>query len=176
MQKGVKMKFNGKKIMSVTLVIMLCAAIYLNYNYNKDGSNGDTAKLLGEAAYVNNDVTVEDNIDTFESQKTEREKSKEYAMELLDEVISNEKSTADIIKEAQSKKIRIAESIVHEADCEAVLKSKGFSNVLITITDEMATVSLKVENLIPAQIAQIQEVISSTAKISPENIKIVLSR
>ena len=168
------MKLNGKKVISILLVGLLCTAIFLNYNYNNDEK--DNAKLLGDAAYVNNDVFVEDEMDTVSALKLERQKAKEYSISLLDKIIKDEMSSAEAKNNAQNEKIKIANSIVNESDCETILTSKGFENVIVTINNDLATVSLKSDTLLPAQLAQIQEIVSTSAKISPENIKIILSR
>lgn len=170
------MKLSGKKVMSILLIGLLCTAIFLNYNYNNEDGTKDNAKLLGEAAYVNNDVLVEDEIDSLSSLKLERQKAKEYSLSLLDKIINDEKSSLEAQNNAQNEKIKIANSIVNESDCETILTAKGFENVIVTISDNTATVSLKSDALVPAQVAQIQEIVSTSGKIPPENIKIILSR
>ena len=172
-----KIKINSKKMISVALIGLLCCAIYLNWNYNssQDLTENDKAKLLGEAAYVNNDVTVKEP-DRFELQRTEREKNREYALEIIDETLQDASSDEETKKNARTKKLQIADYMIAEADCETILKGKGFEDVLVTLNNDEANVLIKSETLVPIQMAQIQEVISSATGISPEKIKIVLSR
>lgn len=167
------MKFSGKKIISVLLIAMLCTAIFLNWKSN--AGEGDKAKMLGEAAYVNNDVKIEEQ-EPFSAKRIERQKAKEEALELIEQVLLDDVSDEETKKEAQSKKIAIAESMVKESDCETVLNAKGFENILVTISGEEATVIVDMGSLLPAQVVQIQEAVSSLAGILPEKIKIVLSR
>lgn len=167
------MKFSGKKIMSVLLIGLLCTAIFLNWKSN--GTEDDKAKILGEAAYVNNDVKIEEQ-EPFHDKRIERQKAKEQALELIEQVLNDQSSDTDVKKEAQTKKIAIAENIVKESDCETILDAKGFKDVLVTISGEDATVIVNSASLLPAQVVQIQEAVSSSSGILPEKIKIVLSR
>ena len=169
------MKLNGKKIMSILLIGMLCTAIFLNWNYNTKHEDEDLAKVLGEAAYVNNDVKI-DEPEPFSAKRIERQSAKERALELIEEVLNDESSDAEAKKEAQAEKIKIAGNMVKEVDCETVIGAKGFKNVLVTIGEDGATVLVQESTLLPAQVVQIQEAVSSSTGISPEKIKIVLSR
>lgn len=169
------MKLNIKKITSVLLIVLLCSAIYLNLSHNSKNENGDRAKILGEAAYVNNNVEIEEP-EPFSARRIERQKAKEQALELIEQVITDDTSDAETIKNAQQRKIIIAENMIKESDSETVLNAKGFEKVLVTIGEDGATVLVCMDTLLPAQVVQIQEAVSSAAGILPEKIKIVLSR
>lgn len=168
------MKLSGKKIMSIALIGLLCVSIYLNWGYNTKDNN-DSAKILGEAAYVNNNVIIEEQ-DEFSKSRIDRQKSREYSLELIEEILNDETADSETKKNAQQEKLRISKAITQEADSEAILKGKGFENVLISIDGDSANVLVKAESIIPAELAQIQEVVSSYSGISPEKIKIILSR
>lgn len=169
------MKVNGKKVMSIALVGLLCTAIYLNWTYSgADKSEDDTAKILGEAAYVNSDMQLDEG-DVYADKRMEREKAREQSLELIEQVLTDNTADEGTRKTAQEEKLSIANAIQHEATCETLLKSKGFPDVMVSITGKQAVVCINVKTLIPTQIAQVQDVISSTAGIEPEEIKIVLS-
>lgn len=169
------MKLNGKKIMSIALIGLLCTAIYMNWNHNSKAENEDLAKVLGEAAYVNNDVKLEEP-DMFSDKRIERQTAKEQALELIEQILSDESCDKETRTKAQTEKLTIAENLIKETDCETVLVAKGFENILVTLNADSATVIVQSSTLIPTQIVQIQEVVSSSTGISPEKIKIVLSR
>lgn len=161
--------------MSVTLIGLLCTAIYLNWAYsNSDEGKSDTAKLLGEAAYVNSDVKVDDG-DMFEEKRIERETAREKSLRLIGEILADDTADQATKDTAQKEKLKIANDIEYEATSETILKSKGFKDVLVTLTGSQAVVCINAESLIPTQVAQVQDVVSSTAGISPDEIKIVLA-
>ena len=167
------MKLNGKKIITVLLLVLLCTAIFMNRQSNSNDE--DKAKILGEAAYVNNNVKIEEP-EPFSGKRIERQRVKEQALELIEQVLSDTSSDEETRKEAQNKKIVIAENMVKEVDCETVLNAKGFENILVTISGDEATVIVNMSSLLPAQVVQIQEAVSSSSGILPEKIKIVLYR
>ncbi len=169
------MKVNGKKIMSIALIGLLCTAIYLNWTYSSEDENGgDTAKILGEAAYVNNDIQLEEG-DIYADKRLEREKAREQSLELIEQVLADATADEETRKTAQQEKLDIANAIEFEATCESLLKSKGFNEVMVSITGQQAVVCVNVETLIPTEIAQVQDIISSTSGIEPSEIKIILA-
>ena len=162
---------NVKKVSVLFLAILLCISIGLNWNYNEK-DDGKTAKILGEAAYVSNDVKVEES--RYDSRKIECETAREESIALLDEILNNPASDKEQIDEAQNEKIKIAKAIENEALCEMQLKTKGYSDVIVFINEDVASVFLPDTNLSTVQTLQIQEIVASTANISPEKIKITL--
>ncbi len=160
-----------KKISILFLAVLLCISIGLNWNYNEKES-GDTAKLLGKAAYVSSNLEVEEN--DYESQKIKCEIAREKALALLEEVLQNPASDKKQYDEAQAKKLAIASAIEAEALSCVQLESKGYADAVVYITADGASVYLPDTELSAVQVLQIQEIVASTANLLPEKIKIAL--
>ena len=160
-----------KKIMvSVSFVVLLFLACFVNARYNE---NADKAKILGEAAYVNNNTMVEEPSDYFYEMREARDKAREDACNLLREVTQNPNTTAEGRTEAEEELINIARHIEGEATCEGILKTRGFSDVMLTVSDDAVTVSVKGTDLLPAQLAQIKDAVMSCTDADADEIKII---
>ena len=164
-------RFLNKRYISVILGIVLVIAGVVNRNY-KQPVDSKTAKILGEAAYVNNNIKVDDNAITV-SGAMEREKSRDEAKEMLEDIIKNPATTEDGRKQAEQEMINMAKSIKYEADCEMLLKQKGFENAVVTITDNSASVNVDIKDIMSTEIAQITEIVSSVAGVGADRIKIL---
>ncbi len=161
----------SKKFISLIMTLVLVVAGVVNWVYN-NSNNASTAKILGEAAYVNNNVTVEDS-DSQNLLKATRETARDETKEMLQEIINNPNTTTDGRVKAEVELISLAKMIKNEVDCETILSRKGFKDVVVTISENTATVSVGIKNLMNTEIAQITETISSVTGLSAENIKIL---
>lgn len=160
-----------KKNTTIVLGVILIIAGVINRNY-KQPADEKTAKILGEAAYVNNDVKIEDKI-ILESETLEREKARDEAKEMLEDIIKNPSTTAEGRKQAEQEMISMAKVIKNEADCEMLLREKGFKNPVVTISDGGASVKVDVKDIMGTEIAQITEILSSVAGVEADRIKIL---
>ena len=164
-------KLLNKRYITLVLGVILVAAGIVNRNY-KQPSDEQTAKILGEAAYVNNDIKIEDKI-ILESETVKREKARDEAKEMLEDIIDNPSTTEEGRKQAEHEMIKMAKAIKCEADCEMLLKEKGFENAVVTIADNSASVNVNIKNIMGTEIAQITEILSSVAGIEADKIKIL---
>ncbi|MBQ2897397.1 MAG: SpoIIIAH-like family protein [Clostridia bacterium] len=165
--------FANKKFISFVMVAVLLFAGFVNRNYKKPEDN-QTAKILGEAAYVNNNIKIQES-DELKSARNLREKSRDQTSEMLREIIDNPSTTDEGRKSAEQAFIELAKSIKNEADCEAILNQKGFNNVVVTITENSANVSIETKDLMNTEIAQITETVSTITGFESEKIKILSS-
>ena len=164
-------KILNKKYITLVLIAILVVAGFINRNYQAL-PNEETAKIFGEAAYVNNNVKVNDEI-TDDSKMLKREKARDEAKEMLEEIIENPATTEEGRKNAEQEMINIAKNIKNEADCETLLEEKGFENPVVTITNNSASVSVNIKNIMGTEIAQITESVSMITGIEPDKIKIL---
>ncbi len=172
MKKG-KVLTKGQITVGV-LVLGLAAAIWLNAKYVPTST-----KYLGEAAYVNSEVsgevveTAASASDYFATAKKEREKARDEAVETVEELLKSEKLTDEDKKTALTMIENIGKSIKAEADIEALLKAKGFSKAMAVINDKGITIIVKSEGLSTAQTVQIQDIVTNETDIVLSNIKII---
>ena len=169
------LKWKRSYVVMASMAVLLGVAGYLNWSYNQGKTPNEEAKILGEAAYVSNAVVVEEN-DLFSKDRLDRETARDAAKETLTELINNPNADQTQRLSAQQEVIRLAQATEQEKNCEILIKNKGFGEVLVTITADTANVSVDRESLIPAEIAQIQEIGAGVTKFTPDQIKISLAR
>ena len=74
---------------------------------------------------------------------------------------------------AASEAAKIAKNVELENAAETLIKAKGFSDCVVIIADDTASVIVKSDGLLASETVQINDIITSQAKISLENIKII---
>lgn len=182
--------FGKKQIVLTAMVLALAGAVWLNMKYSAS-SGGFSVKetssktYLGEATYVDGSVddssasqtaaaakTEKDN-DYFTKTRDERNNSRSDAISELEETISSAK-VKDAVKTAAVEKVsQLTDRIEKETAIEALLKAKGFSDVLAVISDSGINIAVKTDNLTESQTIQIQDIATSQSGLSLDKVKII---
>ncbi len=179
MKKG---KVFGKgQIAMAVMVVALAGAIWLNMKYSNDNvqPSGDTSsKYLGQADYVNAEVSEEETEQDlakvyFDELRSQRQKSRDEACDIIEESLKDTGLSAENQKAALDRATELASRTEREAAIETLLKAKGFSTSLAVIGDEDINIIVKSEELLPAQTVQIQDAVISQTDFTVSQIKIV---
>ncbi len=178
MKKG---KIISKKHLVLgVLVFALSAAVWLNMRYASTETDftatDSSGKNLGDSVYVDANVSLTDavtNGDYFTTARQERNKTRSDALEILESTISNVKADEQSKKSAIDAKTNIANRMEKEASMEALIKAKGFDDVLAVISDEGVNIIVKTDELLGSETLQIQDIVLSQTQENLENIKIV---
>lgn len=194
------MKINKKQIIMLTLSLIVCVAVYLNWRFLQGGeynsnitetsatgenseennteqnpeenkSDDGQKKTLGEAQYVS--ATGTSMEEYFTGSRLTRQQSKDKALELLQAVISNEASSAESVEKANAEIVAIAEDTELEGTLENLIKAKGFKDCVVFISSDIVNVVVSSDGLKPEQAAQINELVASHTKMPASKIKIV---
>ena len=104
--------------------------------------------------------------------RLDREQTRSKNKETLMEVINNNTITDTEKKKAVKSMVEITKMCEMENNIETLLKAKGFSDIIVTISDEQADVIVSENDIDDAKRAQIEDVIKRKAGISTENITI----
>ena len=88
------------------------------------------------------------------------------------EIIDNDKLSDEQKKDAVAQMIAMTELAEEEASVETLLLSKGFSEVVVNLTETTADVVVNAAELTDANRAQIEDIITRKTDIAPENIVI----
>ncbi len=163
--------FNRKSITFALLIALLAVSGFLNWQYN--GGTGEEAKILGEAAYVNNEMKVEET--SFETMKIERNSAREESIRSLNEIINNPNTSEGAKTDAENMVLFINQSRIQEVDCESILKNKGLKDVMVNISEKGVNVFVGKAELHPNEIAIITETVKSQTIFSEDTIKISTS-
>lgn len=202
------MAFGKKQLVLAALVVALGAAIYINWqftdNQNLISTNTLTsAKELGEAAYVNNEITAQPTTSTtvtnssnsevsqlsttssnngqsaastdyFNQAQLSRQKTRDQAVELLKEILESAKSSEQAKATAIEQAAAIAKNIEQESNIENLIRAKGYQNCLVFIQNGESSVVVTCPNgLLESDAITIKDIVSGQAGIPYDKIKIV---
>lgn len=125
-----------------------------------EGTPGEAVLTSGEASSV------------VAEAKVTREQVRAKNKESLQEIIDNEKLSDEQKKEAVDQIVQMTELSEKEAAAETLLASKGFSDAVVSLTQDSADVVIGAKELSEANRAQITDIVSRKTDISAENIVI----
>ena len=176
---GAIMKFGKRNIIIVCAVVLIGLAVYLNYLWYYDSvSNigyGDNNMSDQSGEDLNVSVEAEDTSEAyFSATQLSRQQARDEALEVLEKVVSSE-DALEVTKEQALEDIsRIAAEIEKESNIEALIVAKGFEKCIAVVNGENASIIVKSdEELVSSQIAQISEIVYTSAGILPANTKII---
>ena len=171
MKKG---KIIGKGQIAVgVMVVALIGAIWLNTKYMPSST-----KYLGEASYVgstsDNAVQTSAKVeDYFTSAKTERQKTLNTAIETVEELLKTENLNDDEKEIVIAKIEDITANMENEANIEALLKAKGFTEAVAVIGQDGINIIVKSDGLTTANTLQIQDIVTEESGFDLSKIKII---
>lgn len=155
------MKANKKKIIIlVSLVLLLVATGVLNYFL--------TVKNLDEG---NNPVDAESTF--FTNYRTERTNTRAEGILYLEDIIASVNSDKDTVAAAQAKKLKIVDDMELELTLEGLIKAKGFSDCVVTISSANVNVVVMDADLTVEEAAQILNIIVTETSYTAGNVIVI---
>ena len=184
-----KRLFKKNQIMITSLAIMIAVAGYLNYSgkifgndsteagnelANKElldisleDSETDVIETPGEAVLTNSGVS-----NVVAQAKVTREQIRAKNKEMLLEIIDNKNLSDEQKADAVAQMIFMTKIAEQEAAVETLLLSKGFSEVVVNLTETSADIVVNSKEISDANLAQIEDIVTRKTDIAPENIVI----
>lgn len=163
-----------RKILLATLVVILGAAIFVNWQFGSVAiDDSETSKNLGDAQYVNGSVAQDDAADYFSAIRLERQQTRDAIKESY-EAVSADNTVSEAEKaDAMSTFAKLMENIKKETDIENLVKAKGVNECVAVINNDSVTVAVDCEELNDTILLQIKEISNKQTNISFENITII---
>ena len=177
MKKTNGKRWLGKKqVITSVLVLILAAAIYINWQYSDalmgTAPSEESKTKTGKAEYVaTSKVTVETGY--FAEARAEREKTLTDAVAELEALEKSAKVGEEERADAYQAHIRLIERQEKQTNIESLVKAKSFEDCLCVISDQEVSVVVKAEDLSGSEILQIQDAVLSVVDVPMENIKII---
>ena len=123
----------------------------------------------GETVLTSTDIA---NMDFAVEAKLNREQVRSQNKENLMDII-NSTSLSDAEKQAAvDKMVELTDIAQRESDTEMLLEAKGFTDVVVNISEDGADVVLDMGDVTDAKRAQIEDIVKRKAKVNAENIVI----
>ncbi len=166
-----------KHIAVASMVLMLSAAVYINYLYAagdiesfvEAGKNyGDSILVEGSA-----DEEISDTAAYFSEARVSRQQSRDEAVATIENLYGSAEEDAQQVSVLAEKASEIASNMELENKIESMIKAKGFEDCIVYISGGYADVMVQTEGLLPTEAAVIKEAIIQQTSVPVENISIV---
>ncbi len=109
----------------------------------------------------------------FAAYRSDREATRESEFLYLDAIISSETSSAEAKTAAEEQKLDLVERMEKELQLETLVKSKGFEDAIVTVSDSGVNVVVGAAEVTDAQAAQIYDIVQSETTFKAADVKII---
>lgn len=174
-----------------TVVLFVCVAVYLNWNYQNDGTT-DVGKTLGEAALVdgrNNDPLV-DGVQSsgeaggqiassaeayFADARLNRQQARDSALSILRQTVDSPDADQTTKNQAGAAIQTMAGYAVTEAQIENLVVAKGYADCVAFIGEDSVSVVVQTSEgeLTAVDTARITDIAVQETGMSAECIRII---
>lgn len=113
------------------------------------------------------------NRNYFVEQRLSRDKLRASLIDRLASIVDNDQTNETMRTEAQKEIINIGKISETELQIESLVKSKGFDEALVLLTDEDVKVIVSVEELTETEMVKILDIVRSETEFDMDNIKIM---
>ncbi len=172
-----KKLLNSKGFLAGVCCVLVATAVGVTMLIPAGNEDDEAGKVLGNPILVgNNQSNVEDsnsNDSYFSDAILNRTKARDEAISVLQTIVDSGDALADTKEQALSDIAQIVEEMTIEANIEALIKAKGFSECIAVISGDQANVIVKSDGLLETEVAQIAEIVYSEAGIKPSNVTLV---
>ena len=179
---GTLSKIGKRNIIIVCAVLLIGVAVYLNYIWFYDSvddigyGDNNMSDVYGDVGGedLGASVSPTDNEAYFNATQLSRQQARDEALEVLQKVVESEDALEVTKEQALVDISRIASDIEKESNIEALVVAKGFPQCIAVINGDSASVVVKSESeLVASQVAQITEIVYTSAGILPANLNII---
>lgn len=157
-----KIKTRTKKILVLSvMVVLLVATGVLNWVLND--------RLIDNTPADANAVTET----FFAAYRSDREATRESEFLYLDAIITSETSSAEAKKAAEEQKLGLVERMEKELQLETLIKSKGFEDAIVTMSESGVNVVVGAPEVTAEQAAQILDIVQTETTFKAADVKII---
>ena len=188
-EKEIKVrKARRTKFAVAAFVLLLGVGVMGNWYYeNTDFASSvkpvisTKSKTLGEAELVDattNNVEIKSESEYFSSARLDRQSARDEAIEKLQSVIDDDKSSAEVKKTATEGIAKISDTINIENKIESLVTAKGADNCIAVVNDDATRVDVIVDvpELTDSLILQIKEIAMQQLGCSFKDVSIIQSK
>ncbi len=133
------------------------------------GTGGQEIENPGEAVLTSTSVA---NLDYAAEMKLNREQIRSKNKEALLEIVNNATIEESLKQDAVNKMIAMTDIAEREAAAEMLLEAKGFTDVVVSITDESCDVVLNMGEVTDAKRAQVEDIVKRKTNVAADKIVI----
>ena len=172
------------------VVLFVCVAVYLNWDYQRTGQVTDAGKTLGEAALVTGEANdpllgaqgsqpIESEPsaagDYFANARLNRQQARDSALTILQDSVAGENVDAASREQANLAIQTMANSTVTEAQIENLVMAKGYKDCVAYIGEESISVVVQIagDELTAVDTPRLTDIVTQATAFSADQIKII---
>lgn len=176
------MKKVKRSVTIAAVLLLVCAAVYLNWSYNNSWGKADSAMVEAEDAAMEaaNEAYEAANSKGsssgyFAEARLSRQVSREEAIKLLEKAMENKDASKETIDSAMNSISAMASYSMGETQLENKLLAKDFSDCVVFMSDEKITVAVPApaEGLSEAAVARITETVTAETDYAVSQLNII---
>jgi len=176
-----------KNIVIATVLLFVCAAVYLNWSHNNKWGEADSAMAQAEDEAMNaaeqeylsaiseQEMESEMTSSYFAEARLTRQQSRDEALGLLETAAASENASQETIDSAMESIAAMATWSMQEAQIENLLLAKDFADCVVYISTNGVTVAVPapVEGLSEAAVARITDTITTETEYTASQITVI---
>ena len=181
------MKAWKRNAVIATVLVFICAGVYLNWSYNQKEKTPELTQTLsaeqvmGETTMVIADTSEEaepaanmDAADYFAQVRLSRQESRDSAVELLEQTIAYDEGSELGTNAAETLNTLVSTALC-EAQIESLVIAKGYDDCVTYISDDTVSVAVSAppEGLTQADVALISDVVTAQTAYDLSQVRIV---
>ena len=183
------MKIWKRNAIVATVLVLLCAGVYINWSYNQKEAvdltqtlnaeqvmSETTLDLTRDAALETVAVSAQEPTaaDSFAQIRLSRQESRDSAVELLQQTMAYAEEGENAGAAADSLD-KIVSSALAESQIESLVVAKGYADCVAYMGDEIISiaVSAPAEGLSASDVALISDIVTSQTAYDLDNLRII---
>ena len=172
----VKLKRN---VVTLTVLLFVCAAVYLNWSYNNRWGGVNQAMVEAEdeamAQAESERAETMGASSYFATARLTRQTARDEALNLLEISAASQEASQETIDAAMSTISAMAENALLETQIENMLIAKNYADCVAFITDDNITITVPApsDGLAADAVARITDVITAETSFGMEQINII---
>ena len=163
------------------VLILVCAAVYLNWSYNHKFGAADPTMVKAEDAAMEktNEAYEAANTNTssgyFAEARLNRQTTRDEAVKMLEDAAKADGASQEAVDSAMTAISAMADCSMKESQLENELLAKDFTDCVVFMTDDSVTVTVPApaEGLSDAAVARITETVTSQTSYTASQLKVV---
>lgn len=176
------MKNIKRNVTIVSVLLLVCAAVYLNWSYNNKWGQADAAMVKAEDAAMKAADEAYEASNTkasssgyFAEARLNRQVSREEAMKLLEDAVKKDGASQETIDSAMKSISVMANYSMSETQLENKIIAKDFADCVVYMSDEKITVAVPApaDGLSEAAVARITETVTSETDYKAAQLNII---
>ena len=177
------MKIWKRNAIIATVLLFVCAGIYLNWSYSETAAGADLTDTLVSAdtddallAAANEGLTDAEasTEEYFAEVRLSRQQSRDSALGVLQEAMAYDTDGTENAAAAAALE-QVVSTALSEAQIESLVIAKGYADCVAYMTDSGITVAVSApeDGLDAASVAQIADIVTSQSDYSVSDIRVI---